>query len=55
MEIKTIRISKRPNFIVLSNFGERINYHYLTDNSSLINRWCDKGIWHIKYKTKLDN
>lgn len=52
--VKNILISKKPNFIIVSNYG-KANYHYHVNDRNTINKTCDKGIWHIKYKTKLDN
>ncbi len=48
--IINIRISKKPNFIVLSNYGNCINYHFFLDNLSTLNKHSDFGIWKIKYK-----
>lgn len=53
--IKNIRISKKPLFIILTNFNELINHHYFLDHLNTKNKHCDIGVWHIKYKTKLDN
>jgi len=44
-----IRISKKPIFIIVTFFKD--NYiHYHLDNLKTKNRYCDIGVWNIKYK-----
>lgn len=49
--IKIVPIQKKPLFIVITVFQEG-NYQYHLNDLSTINKYCDVGCWHIKYKNK---
>jgi hypothetical protein len=50
MTVKQIRISKKPNFIIVTNSQTTV-YNYHLDNLKTKNKQCDSGAWKIKYKT----
>lgn len=53
---KTIYISKKPRLILVVDDDKYGIYFYLVDN--VVRARCEKydiGVWHITYKTKLDN
>jgi len=47
--IITIKISKKPLFIIVTNFGTGVTYHYWMDVKPHVNP-CDVGMWNITYK-----
>jgi hypothetical protein len=48
----TVRISKKPNYIIVTQFESGEEVHYWKDEPSR-NKNCDVGIWRIKYKVQI--
>lgn len=49
MTIK-IRVSKKPNFIIVSVYANDI-FQYWVNSLDSVNKYCDIGVWRIKYKS----
>ena len=50
MKITNIPIVKKPNFIVVTTHDGISYVYYHLDDLSTLNKNCDIGFWHIKYK-----
>lgn len=49
--IKVIPIRKKPTIILITKFSnENVYYHYHLLDIIKINKYCDIGCWHVKYK-----
>ena len=48
IKIKVIPIARKPNFIIVTRFGESFFLYHL-DDLSTINKHSDVGVWKIKY------
>lgn len=49
-------VKDKPKFILVVNDYHSGLYYYLTNNiARSIYSKSDIGVWHVKYKTKLDN
>jgi len=47
-----IKISKKPKYILISQFSLIETYQYWIDKLDTVNKYCDVGVWKIKYKTQ---
>ena len=50
METKNIRISKQPNFIIVTIFESEDTVVFYHLDVLVRNKFCDVGVWKIKYK-----
>jgi hypothetical protein len=50
-EIKHICIKKNPNFIILTKHEDKFYCYYVADLRTF-NKYCDYGIWRIKYRSE---